>query len=138
MCAARASQSTEDRLVGVHRGMTALMAHIATDPVLVRVAFVEIFAVGPAAFKRRQRLLGQFTEQLARSVPRSQRPSDLVAEASVGAIWGIVHHHVTRGATHLLPGLADYATYLALAPIIGAQQAIEAILAAEKRPSSRP
>ena len=128
VCAARASRGSEDRLAGVHRGMVALMEHIASSPVLVRVAFVEIFAVGPAAFKRRQRLLGQFTDQLASSVPRSQRPSDLVAEASVGAIWGIVHHHVTRGASHLLPGLADYATYLALAPIIGAQQAIEAIL----------
>ena len=129
VCAASASQSSEDRLAGVHAGMVALMGHIASSPVLVQVAFVEIFAVGPAGFERRQRVLGQFTAQLARSLPRSQRPSGLVAEASVGAIWGLIHHHVTRGATHRLPGLADQATYLALAPVIGGEAAVGVILA---------
>ena len=129
VCAASASRSSEDRLAGVHRGIVALMEHVASNPVLVGVAFVEIFAVGPAGIKRRHRLLGQFTDLLARSVPRSQRPSDLVGEASIGAILGIVHHHVTRGATHRLPGLADYATYLALAPVIGGEAAVGVILA---------
>ena len=129
VCAARASQSSEDRVAGVHAGMIALMEHIASSPVLVRVAFVEVFAVGPAGFERRQRLLGQFTAQLARSLPRSQRPSGLVAEASVGAIWGLIHYHVTRGATHRLPGFADQATYLALAPVIGGEAAVGVILA---------
>ena len=129
VCAARASQSSEDRLVGVHRGMAALMGHIATHPVLVRVAFVEIFRVGQAGIQRRERLLGQFADQLVRSLPRSQAPSGLAAEASVGAVWGIVHDHVTRGATQQLPGLAGHATYLALAPAIGAEAAVEVILA---------
>jgi hypothetical protein len=57
-----------------------------------------------------------------------------VTEASVGAIWGIVHHHVTRGATHLLPGLADYATYLALAPVVGHEAAVQVILDSEEEP----
>ena len=138
VCAATASRSSEDRLVGAHRGMVALMRHVASDPVLVRCAFVEIFALGPAGIKRRERLLGYFTDVLARSLPRSQRPSDLVAEASVGAIWGIAHYHVTRGGTRRLPGLADYATYIALAPVIGGEAAAQVILTAEKRPSSRP
>ncbi|HEY5046019.1 MAG TPA: TetR/AcrR family transcriptional regulator [Solirubrobacteraceae bacterium] len=133
VCAARASQSSEDRLVGVHRGIVALMRHIATHPVLVRVAFVEIFAVGAAGIQRRERLLGQFADQLVRSLPRSRAPSGLMAEASVGAIWGIVHDHVTRGAMQLLPGLAGHATYLALAPTIGAEAAVQAILAGQSR-----
>ena len=127
VCVARASQSSDDRLVGLHRGMVALMSHIANDPVLVRVAFVEIFAVGPAGIQRRERLLGQFTELLVKSLPRPVQPTSLVTEACVGAIWGIIHHHVTRGATALLPELACYATYLALAPAIGAEAAVEVI-----------
>ena len=129
VCAARASRSSENPLAGVHRGMTALMAHIATNPVLVRVAFVEIFAAGPAGIQRRERLLGQFTDQLAKSLPELGS-SRLVAEASVGAIWGIVHHHVTQGAAGRLPQLAGYATYLALAPAIGGDAAVRVILAA--------
>ena len=133
VCAARASQSSEDRLVGVHRGMTALMRHIATHPLLVRVAFVEIFAVGPAGIQRRERLLGQFTDQLVRSLPRLRAPSRLEAEASVGAIWGIVHHHVTQGPAGRLPQLAEPATYLALAPAIGGEAAARVILADSTR-----
>ena len=131
---ARASQSSEDRMAGVHRGIVALMRHIATHPVLVRVAFVEIFAVGPAGIERREHLLGQFTDLFVRSLPPSQRPSGLVAEASVGAIWGIVHDHVTRDAMQPLPELAGYATYLALAPAIGAEAAVQAILAGGSKP----
>ena len=90
VCVARAARSSEDPLVGVHRGIVALMRHIADDPVLVRVAFVEVFALGPRGVQRRERLLGQFTELLAKSLPAGAR-GDLELEASVGAIWGIVH-----------------------------------------------
>jgi AcrR family transcriptional regulator len=134
VCATRAFQSTEDGLAGMHRGITALMRHIATNPVLVQIAFVEIFALGPAGIQRRERLLGQFTDQLMRGLPKSRAPSRLVAEASVGAVWGIIHHHVTRGAAHLLPGLADYATFIALAPVIGGEAAVQTILAARNSP----
>jgi hypothetical protein len=67
------------------------------------------------------------------AVASNQR--SLVGEASVGAIWGIVHHRVTRGSTHLLPGLADYATYI-VAPVIGGETAAKVILACEEEPES--
>jgi AcrR family transcriptional regulator len=148
VCVARASRSSDDRLVGLHRGIVALMSHIASDPVLVRVAFVEIFAVGPAGIQRRERLLGQFTELLTRSLPGLEGPSAPgppaggppappcsprpIAEAAVGAIWGIVHDQVTRGSARLLPELAGYATYIALAPAIGGQAAMQLILSSRE------
>jgi len=131
VCATRAAQRT-DGLAAVHAGIAALLRHIATSPVLVQVAFVEIFALGPAGIERREQLLGQFTDQLIRGLPMSRAPSRLAAEASVGAVWGILHHHVTRGATHLLPGLSDYATYIALAPAIGGEAAAQVILCDEE------
>ena len=131
VCATQAAQRTEG-LAMVHAGITALLRHIATSPVLVQVAFVEIFALGPDGIERRERLLGQFTDQLMRGLLQSRAPSRLVAEASIGAVWGILHHHVTRGATRLLPGLADHATYIALAPVIGGEAAAEVILCDEE------
>jgi hypothetical protein len=110
------------------------MHHVASNPVLVRVAFVEIFTLGPAGIERRERLLSQFTDQLVGSLPQAQAPSGTVAEATVGAIWGIVHHYVTRGVAHLLPGLADYATYIALAPVIGGEAAVQTILGCKEQP----
>lgn len=131
VCAATASRAAADRLAGVHRGMVALMCHIANDPVLVRVAFVEIFNLGPTGIARRERLLGQFTALLARSLPGPLSPGAVSVEASIGGIWGIVHYHVIRGATRQLPELAGYATYLALAPAIGAQAAVEVVTGAQ-------
>ncbi len=134
VCAVRASQGSDEPLAGVHGAIVALMRHIATSPVLVQLAFVEIFALGPGGIERQERLLGQFTGQLMRRLPHSCAPSRLAAEASVGAVWGIIHHHVTRGATHLLPGLADYASYIALTPVIGGEAAVQVILAARESP----
>jgi AcrR family transcriptional regulator len=128
---AEASRRTADRLVGLHRGMLALMQHLASNPELVQIAFVEIFAVGPAGIERREGLLGKFTELLAGSRSRTRRPSDLVSEASVGAIWAIVQQHVTRGAARLLPGVAGWASYLALAPVIGGGAAVDVIRRAQ-------
>jgi AcrR family transcriptional regulator len=134
VCAARALQNGEQGLAGIHRAATALMRHIATDPVLVRVAFVEIFALGPAGIQRRELLLGQFTDYLMQVLPRSRAPSRLDADASVGAVWGIIHHYVTRGAADLLPGLAGHVTYIALAPVVGAEAAVEVVRAGEAQP----
>ena len=129
ICAGRAAQAAPDRITGVRRAITALMERVARDRVLCRIAFVEIFALGPPAIERREALLATFTDRLSRSLPADRRPSPLIVEAIVGALWGTLHHHVTRGEAHLLPGLADQTTYLALAPAIGAQDAISAIVA---------
>jgi hypothetical protein len=107
--------------------MVALMRHIAGDPILQRVAFVELFAAGPQAVAHREDLLHRFNALLLQRLPKQHRPSGVVLEAIVGAIWGFVHHHVTQGKAQLLPALAGHATYLALAPVVGPEEAIQAI-----------
>lgn len=131
VCAAEGSQATHDRLARVHKGIAALMDRVADDSVLRRVAFVEVFAVGPAGIDRREQLLHRFSALLTDTLPADVQASELVVEAIVGAIWGLVHHHVVHGAAHRLPDLTHEATYLALAPLIGAAQALETILAAD-------
>ena len=112
--------------------MAALLGHIATSPELCRIAFVEIFALGPAGIERRERQLGRYTNQLISGLPHPCAPSRVGLEASVGAVWGILHHYITQGAAHVLPGLAPHATYLALAPVIGGEAAAELILRHER------
>jgi hypothetical protein len=51
--------------------------------------------------------------------------------ASVGAIWGVVHDHVTSGTAEQLPALAGALSYLALAPALGGDAASQAIIAAQ-------
>jgi AcrR family transcriptional regulator len=128
VCAGEAARATDDRLTGVHRGIAALMDHIADDPILRKVAFVEVFSVGSAGIDRREVLLHQFTDLFADIVPPTERPSELVAEAIVGAIWGLVHHYVVHGASWQLPSMTNAATYLALAPLVGGKRAVKTIL----------
>jgi AcrR family transcriptional regulator len=134
---ARAGHGAPDWPSAVHMRAGSLMRHIAEDPVFARCAFVEIFAAGAAGAACRERLLRRLAELIERAAPRRATP--LVAEAIVGAVWSIVHHQVVRDAAHTLPCLADDVAYIALAPLIGAEQAVRTILdgrpADEERPS---
>jgi AcrR family transcriptional regulator/2-hydroxychromene-2-carboxylate isomerase len=136
VCAARASRDAGGWPDGVRSGIAALLDHVAGHPFLGPVAFIEIFSVGPSAIERRSRMLQKFADVFTRWIPDSQRPSELVAEAIVGAIWAVVHDYIVRGHVDLLHELADDATYLALAPVIGHEFAIQLILG--DRGSARP
>jgi AcrR family transcriptional regulator len=125
VCGARASRDACDWPDGVRSGITALLDHVAAHPFLGPVAFIEVFSLGPSGIERWSRLLKRFADQLVKALPDSRRPSELVAEAIVGAIWAVVHDHVLRGHAHRLRELADDATYLALAPVIGHEGAVQ-------------
>jgi AcrR family transcriptional regulator len=118
---------------GVHRALHALCAYVAADPVFARLGFVEVFAPGPDGIRFRESMMAGLIATFRTSAPAAQRPGELAAEASVGAVWGIVHQHVASGHAHLLPRAAGTLSYLALAPAIGAQQAVEAITAEHAR-----
>jgi hypothetical protein len=55
----------------------------------------------------------------------------------VGAIWAVIHHHVTHGAVGRLPRIAPQLSFMALAPVLDAQEAVNAICA-EPGPRARP
>ncbi len=114
---------------GLHRALCSLCASIAADPVLARLGFIEVFALGPDGMLCRERIIAGIAESLRISAPAGQRPSELAAEASIGAVWGVVHHHVALGRARQLPSIAGVLSYLALAPAIGAEQAVQAIVA---------
>jgi AcrR family transcriptional regulator len=128
VCAARASRDAGGWPDGVRSGIMALLDHVAGHPFLGPVAFIEIFSVGPSAIERRSRMLQKFADVFTRQIPDSRQPSELIAEAIVGAIWAVIHDYVVRGHVDLLHELADDATYLALAPVIGHEAAIQLIL----------
>ncbi|MGH2903618.1 MAG: TetR/AcrR family transcriptional regulator [Solirubrobacteraceae bacterium] len=117
----------------IHRALHALCGYVAADPVFARLGFVEVFAPGPDGVRFRELMMTGLTEVFRASAPDAQRPPELAAQASVGAIWGIVHQHVAGGHAELLPGVAGTLSFLALAPAIGAEQAVAAIVAEHAR-----
>lgn len=116
----------------VHLTIARLCAHIASDPLLSRLAFVDLVAAGSAGLRCRERIITQIAESFA-SGPAGEAPGALAAEASVGAVWAVLHGYVTAGRTHELARIAPTLSYLALAPAIGATRAAEAIRGAEER-----
>ncbi|MBA3865969.1 MAG: TetR/AcrR family transcriptional regulator [Solirubrobacterales bacterium] len=114
---------------GVHRAVTTLCQHCAADPALARLAFVEIIAPGAVGVRCRVSLIGAIAERFRASAPSSLRPAPLVAEASIGAIWGVMHHQVASGRTEQLPAIAPALSFLALAPVLGPDLAARAIAA---------
>jgi hypothetical protein len=77
----------------------------------------------------RASVIAEVAERLRASAPAEQRPSELAAEASVGAVWAVVHHHVMHGATDRLPRVAPQLSFMALAPVLGAEETVRAICA---------
>ena len=112
---------------GLYRAIANLCKQIAGDPTFAKLAFVEIFAPGEAGIRCRMSLMEEIADDFCARMPRSQLPCRLAAKASIGAVWGIFHHYVTSGQSHRLPRLAPALAFLALAPAVGARDAVEAI-----------
>lgn len=117
----------------VHRSLLSFCTSVARDPALAKLGFVEIFAPGTPGVQLRARLTAAVTEGFRETAPASKRPGELDAECSVGAIWGVIHHHVMVGTTAELPRSAATLSFLALAPALGPAAAAEAIQAEQRR-----
>jgi AcrR family transcriptional regulator len=114
---------------GLHRALVAFCTYVARDPAFARLGFIEVFSPGTAGIRFRARLISAVAERVRRSAPRHQRPSELAAEASIGAALGIIHHYIATGRDDQLPRAAPTLSFLILAPAIGATAAVDAIRA---------
>jgi AcrR family transcriptional regulator len=130
--AAAASRAAGGGARGVYRAIAALLDYVAEDPVLRGLIMLDALAEDAAVIACRERTLQRYVDLLASRLTPSQRLPGVVAEATVGALWGIVRCYVAAGAGHMLPALAGQAAYVALAPIVGAEAAVRTIDAEER------
>lgn len=121
--------TADDWASGVHRMIARLCRHLAGDPTFASLAFLEVFAPGSDAMRWRSEMITKLAAMLRREAPPAQRPTVFAAEASIGAMWGVIHHFVATGRGAQLPIAAPVLSYLALAPALGGAAAVEAIVA---------
>lgn len=114
---------------GVHRMIASLCRHLACDPTFSSLAFLEVFSPGPEAVHWRSAMIARLATMLQRGAPPARRPSEFAAEASVGAMWGVIHYFVATGRGAQLPIAAPVLSYIALAPALGGAAAIDVIVA---------
>jgi len=120
--------TADDWASGVHRMIVDLCRHLARNPTFTRLAFLEVFSPSPEAIRWRSEMIARLATKLRRGAPPTRRPSELAAEASIGAMWGVIHHFVSTGRASQLPIAAPALSYLALAPALGAAAAIDVIV----------
>jgi AcrR family transcriptional regulator len=116
----------------VHLAVGALVEYFAAHEALSRMAFIEIFDVGPGMVGRMTRSIEDFTKLLDELGPEARRGPLVAREAITGAIWGIVSAYSAHDRVRQLPQLVDQLTFLVLAPYIGPKPAMETIEAARK------
>jgi AcrR family transcriptional regulator len=116
---------------GIHHALATVCQGIAADPILVKLVFLELYAPALASVHWRAELTANLQFALRAGAPAEERPTALEAEASVGAVWALLHHYASAGRAAELPKLAGTASYLVLAPAIGPERAVEAISAEE-------
>ena len=131
--AAAAGQAGRTWPGGLYRAIHELCAYIATDPVFARLGFIQVFEPGLDGMHRRAHVIADVAGVLRASAPVEQRPSELSAEASVGAVWGIVCRYIVAGRARELQQIAPTLSFLALAPAVGAARAVREIAAEHAR-----
>ena len=116
----------------VCRAMRAFVEHLVDSRALLRLAFIDLFEVGPGIVGRLTRSIEGFTELLTETGPEPRRGPIIAREAVTGAIWAVIATYVSGNRLSRLPTLVDQLTFIALAPYIGPRAAVEAIRAGVK------
>ncbi len=118
----------------VYLSVQSAIDYLVAHPGLVRMAFIDIFDVGPRMVDRLNLTLERFVKLLEAGAPEPRRAPALSAEAVTGALWTVLSGYAVRNRLRYLPCLVDHLAFLVLAPYLGPKPAIEAIERAKQLP----
>jgi AcrR family transcriptional regulator len=112
------------------RMLTVLIGLIASNPPVSHLRLVECYSAGPVASRRAEEITRAFTiflEEGYRFGAKLGKLPRVSLQAITGAIFEIVQRHVAQGEWDELPRHLPQLTFIALAPFMGAEQAVERI-----------
>jgi AcrR family transcriptional regulator len=109
----------------VRAAIGALCAFGAAEPDLACLAAVESYAAGPVAVAQRGQTMEMVRSLLEPGLAITPEMKPLVVDAVIGAIWGLLYEKICCDGPKSLPDVAPLASYMALAPFVGADAAAE-------------
>jgi AcrR family transcriptional regulator len=118
--------------IGVREGLCSLMGYLASEPSFARLSLMGTTVATPRAYELSTRGVAAYARLLApgfEEVPKRKRPPQIAIDAIAGGLHEMFLYYAVQGRIEDLPELTADATYVALAPFIGAQEA--ALVAAE-------
>jgi AcrR family transcriptional regulator len=95
------------------------------EPEYSRLGAVEMYAAGKRALETRDTIMQGLEALLAPGYELAPATPAIAAEAIGGAIYALVYDHVRAKGPESLPELVPMATYITLAPFLGAEEACE-------------
>jgi AcrR family transcriptional regulator len=107
----------------VRSAFAAMFAFYAAEPLATRMAIAGIFAAGHELLDKREELVSSTEVALAPGFEHRPGLPRFVAEAIGGMIFELVAIELRARGTEQMAELAPLATYLTLAPFLGASEA---------------
>ncbi|HVY97527.1 MAG TPA: helix-turn-helix domain-containing protein [Solirubrobacterales bacterium] len=115
-----------------------LLEYISGRPHLAHMQMVESYSVGVAALRRSLQNRMAFTlflEEGYRQRPEAEALPRVSSEAATGGIEELIRHRVARGQTAAARELVPQCAYVALAPFLGAEAAMDFVRERSRRPA---
>jgi AcrR family transcriptional regulator len=119
-------------------GVKAAIEHFVVHPGLTKMAFEDLFEVGPAVTVSIGGSLAKLARLLQESAPEPRRAPLLAHEAVAGAMWAILANYAVRKRIRYLPTLTDHLAFLVIAPYVGPKTAGRAIDATRRSLAGEP
>jgi AcrR family transcriptional regulator len=120
-----AARRASDWENGVRAAIGALCAFYASEPNLARLVAVETYAAGPAALDQRDRANAEIRALLKPGLEVAPQTKPIVADAALGAVWTLLYAQIVNDGPQALPQAAPLASYMVLAPFLGAEKALK-------------
>ncbi len=101
----------------------SMFAFCAAETEYTTLGAVDVYAAGKRALEQRDRVMKGMEALLVPGFERKPDASPIAAEAIGGAIYSMIYDQVRRGGAESMQEIAPLATYITLAPFIGAEEA---------------
>jgi AcrR family transcriptional regulator len=109
----------------VRSAYEAMFAFGVEEPEYSRLGAVEMYAAGKRALQTRDTIMEGLEALLAPGYELASDTPAIAAEAIGGAVYALVYDQVKAFGPETLPDLVPMATYMTLAPFLGAEDAYE-------------
>jgi AcrR family transcriptional regulator len=127
----RAFSAERDWRAGVSAAVSALLEYLASEPAFAHIALLETLTATAASAERSDEGIATYAQMLLpgfEEAPPRRRPPAITVEAVAGSLFELCFHYAAQGRIRDLAELTTHATYIALAPFIGAEQATRVAL----------
>ncbi len=124
--AERAFAAETDWRKGVRAAIAALLDFLASEPSFAHIAVLDTLTATRRSAERSETRLTAYAQMLLPGFEEAgehNRPPAITIEAITGGLLELCSHYVAHGRTDQLRKLTAHATYIALAPFIGAEEA---------------